>query len=195
MADSVKLYGTVLSAYVSRAKMALNLKGIKYENIEEDLSNKSADLLKNNPVHKKVPVLVHNGKPISESLVIVEILTRRSSGVPAIKAVGTNGDDHQAIAEACAQLQVLENELKIKGTKFFGGDNIGLVDIAADFIAYWHGIREEAAGVTFFTKEKFPKLTKWADDFVNCQAVKNTLPPREQMLGFYMKFFGKVNGK
>ena len=114
--------------------------------------------------------------------------------VPAIKAVGTNGDDHQAIAEACAQLQVLENELKVKGTKFFGGDNIGLVDIAADFIAYWHGIREEAAGVTFFTKEKFPKLTKWAEDFVNNQAVKNTLPPREQMLGFYMKFFGKVNG-
>ncbi|XP_023771478.1 probable glutathione S-transferase [Lactuca sativa] len=218
MADAVKLYGTVLSAYVSRAKIALNIKGIKYENLEEDLSNKSADLLKYNPVFKKVPVLLHNGKPISESLVIVEYIDDVWKGVPilpqdpyeraiarflakfidekcipVIKAVGSNGDE-KAIAEACEQLQILENQLKIKGTKFFGGDSIGLVDIAADFIAYWHAIREEAAGIKFFTEDKFPKLTKWADDFVNSEAVKNTLPPREQMLAFYLKFFGKANG-
>lgn len=84
MADAVKLYGTVLSAYVSRAKIALNIKGIKYENLEEDLSNKSADLLKYNPVFKKVPVLLHNGKPISESLVIVEYIDDVWKGVPIL---------------------------------------------------------------------------------------------------------------
>ncbi|KAJ9548179.1 hypothetical protein OSB04_020722 [Centaurea solstitialis] len=75
MADEVKLYAVAEGSFVFRAKIALNIKGIEYENIEEDLSNKSADVLKYNHVHKKLPILLHNGKPISESLVIVEYIT------------------------------------------------------------------------------------------------------------------------
>ncbi|KAI3782661.1 hypothetical protein L2E82_12714 [Cichorium intybus] len=218
MADEVKLYGARGSPFVCRVKIALNMKGIKYENFEEDIFNKSADLLKYNPVHKKIPVLVHNGNPISESLVILEYIDDVWKGVPilpqhsyersvarfwakfldekcipALKDVGSNGDE-KVVAKACEQLQILENELKVKGTKFFGGDNINLIDIAAVFIAYWLAIREEAAGIKFFTEDKFPKLTKWADDFVNCQVVKDTLPPRERTLAFYNKMFGKING-
>lgn len=40
-------------------------------------------------------------------------------------------------------LELLENELK--GKKFFGGDIIGIVDIAATFIALWAiGLQEVA---------------------------------------------------
>ncbi|KAL4560498.1 hypothetical protein LXL04_032650 [Taraxacum kok-saghyz] len=192
MAKELKLYSAG-SPFVCRVKIVLNMKGIKYENIEEDLSNKSADLLKYNPVHKKVPVLLHNGKPISESLVIVEYIDDVWKEVPILphdpyqraldrfwakfiddkcnaatyKVFGSNGDE-QVVTEACEQLQVLENELKVKGTKFFGGDNINLVDISGTFIAYWLGILEEATDIKFFTNDKFPILTKWADDFVKC---------------------------
>ncbi|XP_052169236.1 uncharacterized protein LOC127785946 [Oryza glaberrima] len=70
--DELKLLGLWASPYVLRAKFALSFKGLSYENVEEDLHNKSELLLSSNPVHKKVPVLIHNGKPICESQIIVE---------------------------------------------------------------------------------------------------------------------------
>ncbi|KAI3787072.1 hypothetical protein L1987_41258 [Smallanthus sonchifolius] len=215
MADEVKLYGVGGSPFVCRVKIALNLKGIKYEFVEEDLSNKSADLIKYNPVHKKVPVLVHNGTPISESLVIVEYIDDAWKGVPILpqdayekaqarfwakvvddkslpalfKAIGSHGQE-QAVAEAHEQLQFLENELE--GKKFFGGDNINLVDISATFIAYWVGAAEEALGIKLVTKDKFPKIIEWSANYVNCQVVKDGLPPRENLVAFFKRRFGKA---
>ena len=78
--EDLKLLGLLVSPFVIRVRMALSMKGLNYEYVEEDLFNKSELLIKLNPVHKKVPVLIHNGKPICESLVILQYVDELFAG-------------------------------------------------------------------------------------------------------------------
>lgn len=70
----LKVFSAMESSFGKRVEIALKMKGVDYEHVAEDLSNKSAELLMYNPIHKKVPVFLHNGRPIVESLVILEYI-------------------------------------------------------------------------------------------------------------------------
>ncbi|KAI5315625.1 hypothetical protein L3X38_044801 [Prunus dulcis] len=148
----VKLLGAWPSPYVCRVIWALKLKGVEYEYVEEDvLFNKSDQLLKYNPVHKKVPVLVHDGKPIAESIEILGILEEHGLG----------------------------------NKKFFGGDEIGLADLAFGWIAWWLEVLEEAAGVKVLEDDSFPQLKAWMQSFKEFPTIKESLPDRSAMLTYF----------
>ncbi|KAK6918087.1 Glutathione S-transferase, N-terminal [Dillenia turbinata] len=211
MAEEVKLFKTWSSPYGLRAVWALKLKGIEYEAIDEDLANKSSQLLQYNPVHKKIPVLVHNGKPIAESLVIVEYIDETWKQNPILpqdpyeramaRFWAKFGDDkvlpsiwgwftkqgkeqEELLQQATENLKFLEQQLE--GKVFFGGEKIGLVDIALGFLANLICILEEVSGLELITKEKFPLLFGWMQNFAAIPMIKETFPPHEKMIPKYV---------
>ncbi|KAF2320266.1 hypothetical protein GH714_026531 [Hevea brasiliensis] len=84
MEEEVKLFRIWLSPYSLTVVCALKLKGIAYEAIYEDLSNKSPSLVKHNHVHRKIPVLLHNGNPVCESLFILEYMDKTWKQTPLL---------------------------------------------------------------------------------------------------------------
>lgn len=84
MAEEVKFFGAWGSPFSRRVGIALKLKGVDFKCHEEDLSDKSTSLIKYNPIHKKVPVLVHDEKPLAESLVILEYIDETWQNCPLL---------------------------------------------------------------------------------------------------------------
>lgn len=70
----VKLITFWASPYGLRAEFALAAKGVQYERLLEvdHWHQKSKLLVESNPIYKQIPVLIHNGKPVPDSFLIIE---------------------------------------------------------------------------------------------------------------------------
>ncbi|CAI0627675.1 unnamed protein product [Linum tenue] len=194
-----------------RSRIAFNIKSVEYEFLEEKFGSKSELLLKSNPVHKKIPVLLHNDKPICESNIIVEYIDEVWSAGPSILP----SDAHdRAVARFWAAYvdekvrsfrQPFRNEPTIKvlglkegmallegayeeiskGKDFFGGEKIGFIDIAfGSMLAWLRALQVMLGGVKLLDEEKTPGLCKWADKFSADPAVKDVLPETDKIIEF-----------
>ncbi|KAJ0623280.1 putative glutathione transferase [Helianthus annuus] len=204
----VKLFRTWSSPYALRIVWALKLKGIVYETIYEDLANKSSLLLEYNPVHKKVPVLLHNGTPICESLVILEYidetwnttarflpedpLARATTRFWAkfnddrvvtsiFRAYVTQGaEQEEAIGPALENLDIVEKQLI--GKNFFSGESFGFLDLVFGWIAKYLGIFEETGGIKLLDEDRFPLILAWKDKFCDIPVIKESWPDQEKLI-------------
>uniref|UniRef100_A0A0E0IVD6 glutathione transferase n=1 Tax=Oryza nivara TaxID=4536 RepID=A0A0E0IVD6_ORYNI len=220
-AAAVRVLGSWTSPFVMRVVVALKLKGVEeYELLQETRGKKSELLLRSNPVHKKIPVLLHHGKPLAESLIIVEYIDEvwpASDGALAIlprdpycRAVerfwaqyiddkfprGTRvlrgtvaGDKDGVVVEMSTALKHLE-EAFVKcsqGKQYFGGDNIGYLDIALGSFLGWIKAVEKFAGVELLDEAKVPNLAAWADRFCAHPAVVDAMPDADKLVEFAVK--------
>ncbi|CAH9126988.1 unnamed protein product [Cuscuta epithymum] len=198
--EEVILLSSWPSMFGMRVGIALAEKEVKYEYREEDLRNKSELLLKMNPVHKKIPVLIHNGKPVCESNIAVEYIDEvwkdKAPLLPSDpyqksqakfwadyvdkkvyetskKTWTLKGEEQEAgKKEFIEVLKVLEGELGEK--PYFGGEKFGFVDISLIGFYSWFNVFESFGN--FSIEAECPKLIGWAKRCMERESVSKSLP-------------------
>ncbi|KAA8524950.1 hypothetical protein F0562_011412 [Nyssa sinensis] len=211
MADEeVVLLDLWVSPFAMRVRIALAEKGIHYESKEEDLNNKSPLLLKMNPVHKKIPVLIHNGKPVCESLTIVQYIDEvwkvKSPLLPSdpyklaharfwadyvdkkIFSIGrtacmsTGEVQEGARKELIECFKLLEAELGAK--PYFGDETFGLVDIALIPVHCWFYAFKMFCNLNMAVE--CPKIVAWDKRCMKKESVSKTLVDQHKFYEFLL---------
>ncbi|XP_030537154.1 glutathione S-transferase U19-like [Rhodamnia argentea] len=218
MADEVILLDFWPSPFGMRARIALREKGVDFDPRVEDPRNKSPLLLETNPVHKKIPVLVHNGKPVCESLIIVQYIDETwgpespllpsdpheracarfwadyvDKKIPVIGAVWASTGEAQEAAkkEYIEGLKVLEGELGDKA--YFGGDRFGYVDVSLIPFYSWFYALETFSD--FSHEEECPKLVGWAKRCMQRESVAKSLPDSHKVYDFMLELRKKIQAQ
>ncbi|XP_057461920.1 probable glutathione S-transferase parA [Actinidia eriantha] len=219
MADEVILLDFWPSPFGMRARIALAEKGIEYEYKEENLSDKSPLLLKMNLVKKQIPVLIHNGKPVCESLIIVryidEVWKHKSPLLPSdayqrahamfwadyvdkkIYSLGrqvwlSSGEEHEAAKnELMGCFKLLEGELGDKA--YFGDDTFGIVDVALIPFYSWFYMFEQCGNMSI--EAECPKLVAWGKRCMEKESVSKSLPDQHKVYDLLMDLKKKILAK
>ncbi|KAH6780824.1 glutathione S-transferase TAU 20 [Perilla frutescens var. hirtella] len=206
------------SMFGGRVRIALAEKGIEYESREENFAKKSQLLLEMNPVYKKIPVVIHNGKPICESWNIVEYIDEVCQYAPflfpshpyeraqarfwahfidhklhgaAIKTTWykTKEELEEVEKEMMDCLKVVEEELGEK--PYFGGETVGYVDVVLGGFCSWFSAYHELG--SFSIHQRFPKLMAWTQRCMERQSFSKSLP-HPNKLRDYVLHIRKLKG-
>ncbi|XP_062091547.1 probable glutathione S-transferase parC [Humulus lupulus] len=197
--DKLILLDFWASMFGMRIRISLDEKGIEYEYKEQDLFDKGPLLLQMNPIHKKIPVLIHNGKPVCESLIILqyidEVWPDKAPLLPSDpykrtqarfwadfidkkvydasrKIWATKGEEQEAGKKDFLEaLKMLEGELGEK--PYFEGERFGYVDVALVGFYSWFYAYESFGN--FSIEADFPKITAWANRCLQRESVAKAL--------------------
>jgi glutathione S-transferase len=171
----ITLYNAARCPYAARARIALAEKGLEVEVVEIDLSDRPAWLYEKNPTGR-VPVIEEDGgRPLPESVVIMEFLEERYPEPPllppdpadraAVRCLIFRDDEltdpyyafrreeEGAREELDAALGRLDARLAQQ--PYLGGTEFGLADIA---YVPWLLRARDMLGVEL---DAFPALTDW----------------------------------
>ncbi|XP_033122029.1 glutathione S-transferase omega-1-like isoform X4 [Anneissia japonica] len=202
----LRIYSMQFCPFAQRARLVAEAKGLDYEVINCNLKNKPEWLLEKNP-NGQVPALEHDGKVLYESLIVSDYLNDAYPGrklkssdpykrarddlivnqfgskiIPAYyKAIRATAEDKDAaVQELIEKLSKLEKIITNRATPFFGGEEVGMLDLM--IWPWFHGI-----GCFSFFKvvlEKLTGLKKWTENMYTTKAVTSTSMPPELFLKF-----------
>ncbi|KAI3465986.1 hypothetical protein Pfo_022649 [Paulownia fortunei] len=219
MAEELILLNLWPSMFGARVRIALEEKGLRYEEKEEDLPNKSPLLLEMNPGHKKIPVLIHNGKPVCESLIIVQYIDKvwndkasllpsdpyakararfwadfidKKAPKPPSSKIFWNKSKEEAEEgkkEMIEIFKVLEGTLGDE--PYFGGEAFGFVDIALNGLYMWFHTYETCGN--FSIEAECPKLMAWDKRCFERERVSKSLGDPNKVYDLAMGFKKKFN--
>lgn len=95
------------------------------------------------------------------------------------------GEEQEKAKEECPKMLRIVEEEALGDKKFFGGDEIGIVDIAFGWMAHWLGVIEEVLEVKLLQPHQFPRLHAWIHNFKQVPLIKQNLPNRDNMLAHF----------
>ncbi|CAN0900370.1 Probable glutathione S-transferase [Linum grandiflorum] len=185
------------SPFATRVRIALLEKEIDHQSKYEALSNKSSLLLQMNPVHSQIPVLIHRGKPICESLIILqyidEVWSHKSPNLlpslPFQRAHARFWADYidgkfyttgrklwtsrvEVKEELIDCFRVLERELGDK--PFLSGESFGFIDMVL---------------ISFYAE--CPKIVPWTQRCLQKESVSKSVADQQEVFQRVMEMKGK----
>ena len=94
----------------------------------------------------------------------------------------------KAVEESVANFLLLEEALRtnscFSGKPYFGGDEIGFLDIALGGMAEFLKALQKVTNTVFLDPEKMPLLTAWMDRFLEANGVKEVMPDPAKVLEY-----------
>ncbi|CAN1774835.1 Probable glutathione S-transferase parC [Linum perenne] len=159
-----------------------------------------------NPVHSKIPVLIHRGKPICESLIIIhyidEVWAHKSPALPSLPFqrsharfwadyIDNKVDKIYEIVEVKEALidcfRVLERELGDK--PFLSGESFGFIDIVfISFYGFFYTFQELG---NFNLEAECPKIVHWTQRCLQRESVSKSVVDQHEVFKRVMEMKGK----
>lgn len=94
-------------------------------------------------------------------------------------------EDRENVRKASLEvLQTLE-EQAFSDKKFFGGDEINMVDLAYGILARWLPVFQEVVGIKLYEPDTFPRFHAWAENFRQAAVIRDNLPDHAQMVPLF----------
>jgi glutathione S-transferase len=96
------------------------------------------------------------------------------------------GDKAAAAEQVSAALRQLEDAFAecSGGKRYFGGDDVGFLDIVVGSYIGWFGAAEKIAGLPVLDEASTPRLAAWAARFCAHEAVKDMMPDADRLVEF-----------
>lgn len=106
---------------------------------------------------------------------------------PSMKSILTVEDEearqpyYETMDEVIRRIEDVFGKIS-KGKPFFGGDQIGFLDIAFGSHLGWLSVVETLCGRKFLVEAKAPSLVDWAEKFAADPAVKGLIPETHELI-------------